>query len=57
MINVFGNEAIHYVFLSRLDLFVFVPDGINSVGDYSLPWVGVMCVCRLFVPTFFQVSQ
>ena len=31
---------------------IFVPDGINSVGDYSLQWVGVVCVC-VSVPAFF----
>ena len=37
---------------------IFVPDGINSVGDYSLQWVGVVCVCVcVCVPTFFHVSR
>ena len=36
---------------------LFVPNGINSVGDYNLRWVGVLClsvsVC-VCVPTFFS---
>ena len=36
---------------------VFVPDGINSVGDYSSRWVGVVClsVCLSVCPLFFSL--
>ena len=42
------------MFLVILNTF-FVPDGINSVGDYSSRWVGVVVIVfRLMcVPTFF----
>ena len=34
---------------SRVNYTIFVPDGINSVGDYSSPRVGVVVVVCLFV--------
>ena len=37
---------------------IFVPDGINSVGDYNSSRVGVVCLClSVCVPTFFHVSR
>merc|ERR1712212_562507 len=33
---------------------VFVPSRIDSVGNYSLRWVGVVCPCRHFFQTLWD---
>ena len=52
------THMLHFVFnflFITISDFSFVPDGINSVGDYNSSLVGVVClfVC-LCVPTFFS---
>ena len=45
--------------LAKVKIWIFVADGINSVGDYnSSPGGCRLCVCLFVcVPTFFQVSR